>query len=265
MGFFQSLFGKNKSAENPLGLPENANLLALISKWYAKPNDDTYKNVVLELRDGKPTLLLPSKNDLPATGEWQTATEDTTLNLTCIYEVDGLKVLGAFTDEEALLNWAKTPVSYTAMKSNDVMVLCENNSISRMVINSDNYNMFVLSRNRKTSKPYSLKANSKIMVGPPARPLPASIIEKIRQGFGRQQQVLRAFQYLQIADEVQSIVIGIQLSGKSDDAKAAAIFAVEDAIRGENLEQPVDIIFLETEEWLNTVAKIDNALFYKPG
>jgi len=60
-------------------------------------------NVVSELLNGNSFLLLPSENDGSNPDTWKTAQENTELKLTCVFNLDGLKVLGAFTDENALL------------------------------------------------------------------------------------------------------------------------------------------------------------------
>ena len=106
MRLFDKLFGGSKKQTTP----ENSKLFELI-EIYQKQNGggNSYKNVVLELMNGNSFLLLPSQNDNELSTSWTTTKTDTTLKLTCIYNLDGLKVLGAFTDEQSLLNWTKQP------------------------------------------------------------------------------------------------------------------------------------------------------------
>ena len=99
--------------------------------------------------EGNSLLLLPSVNKAGESNSWQTAGENTTITLTSVYVIDGLNTLAAFTDEQSLLNATESYKSYTEMRSDDVLLLCERNEISRVLINSNSYNMFVLERNRK--------------------------------------------------------------------------------------------------------------------
>ena len=124
MGVFDKLFGSNK-AKTTTSNPDNNRLFDLL-EIYRQQNGqgDSYKNVVLELMNGNSFLLLPSENDGSNLDAWTTAKKDTTLKLTCVFNLDGLKVLGAFTDEDALLSWEKKPTQYTALSSKDVLKLC---------------------------------------------------------------------------------------------------------------------------------------------
>jgi hypothetical protein len=264
MGFFDSFFNKPETDEPYKGLPENKQLLSYIAEWYKQPSDETYKQAVMELMEGKPTLLLPSvnKNFNIQTDGWQTSDTNTSLKLTCIYEIEGLKVLGAFTDEDALLIWSKNPTEYVALKSDDVLKLCEQNGISRLVINSNCYNMFVMQRNREAIKPYNIPEGTTVTVGTPERPLPKRIIEKIRSGFAATINIEEAYEYLNSYSGEYSLVIGVLLAVESEAGRAAATFIVQDALRGEDLEQPVDIFFLGDIEWLQTIRQIPGSKFY---
>jgi hypothetical protein len=46
-----------------------------------------------------------------------------TLKFTSVYILDGLKVLAAFTDEKALLDWSKHACPYTLLRSQAVLRL----------------------------------------------------------------------------------------------------------------------------------------------
>ncbi|TSD67496.1 SseB family protein [Inquilinus sp. KBS0705] len=262
MSFFKSPFN-NKPEDKPEPKAKNENLLALISLWYLKPTDDSYKNVVFELMDGKATLLLPSNNNTNQTHQWQTADEKTHLKLTSVSVVDGLKVLGAFTDEQALLNWANEPSSYTEMLSDDVLLLCERNSISRVVINSNSYNMFVLERSRKSVKPNTITQDTLVRIGTAERQLQKSVHNKLKIAFSNSDIVEEAYQYDNEINGETKLVIGVKLVAYTDEAKTAVVFMVQDALKGETTEQEVDVFFLEDDAWLQTVKKIPGALIYK--
>ena len=259
MGLFNKLFGGNKKQTNP----ENSKLFELI-EIYQKENGkgDSYKNVVLELMNGNSFLLLPSKNENELSTSWTTAKTDTTLQLTCIYNLDGLKVLGAFTDEQSLLSWTKEPTQYTAVSSKYILKLCEEQLIERIVINSDQPNMFVLERNRQNIKTETIKEETTVQIGTPNRPLENRIIEKLIENFKRVPTIDEAYQYGQTKDNEFSIVLGFRLSTYSDNAKTATINAVQNALQGETIDQLLDLFFIEDEGWYRTIRNTEKSLIY---
>jgi hypothetical protein len=264
MSIFKSFFKHSDAGDPYKGLPENKQLLGHIAEWYRLPSDETYKKAIMELMEGKPTLLLPSVNTESniKPGGWQISDANTSLKLTCIYEIEGLKALGAFTDEEALSTWSAGRAEYVALKSDDVLKLCEQNGIVRLVINSNCYNMFVVHRSRAEIKPRTIPPCTTVRVGTPERPLPRRIIEKIRSGFTSNSNIIEAYEYLNSYADEFSLIIGIVLAVDSGEGRSAATFLVQDALRGEDLEQPVDMFFLQDTEWLQTVKQISGSKFY---
>lgn len=128
----------------------NSKLLDLINTYYKKEGKgDSYMNVIQELINGNSVLLLPSENDTPENQKSDTEGENKTLKLSSVATIDGIHVLGAFTDEDALQNWAKKPMPYKMLASKDVLKICEQNSIQRIVINSGSPNIFVLQQSKK--------------------------------------------------------------------------------------------------------------------
>lgn len=105
---------------------------------------ETYKDVLMELITGESLLFLPSVNDGSENQDTDNQGATKTLKITSIFNVDGIKVLGAFSDEAALFSWAKEPVPYKMLQSKDVLQICEENRIKRVVINSNQPTMFVL-------------------------------------------------------------------------------------------------------------------------
>jgi hypothetical protein len=108
MNFFKKLLGK--VSEQPVEKqPENTKLVFLMNNWSENPSDKNYKLVMDELLHGNSFLILPTL-DSGQTGlseDWSVAEKDMPLKLTSVYNLDGLKVLGAFSDEKSLLMWAK--------------------------------------------------------------------------------------------------------------------------------------------------------------
>lgn len=260
MGLFDKLFGTKPKPKNP----ENSRLFELLD-IYQKQNGkgDSYKNVVLELMNGNSFLLLPSKNYYKSSDTWTTAQKDTTLKLTCIFKLDGLKVLGTFTDDNALLSWAKKPTQYTGLSSQDVLKLCEENLIERIVINSDLPTMFVLERNQENIKIETIEKETTIHVGTPNRPLDSRIIQKLIEQCKRIDTIEEVYQYGQTKNNEFSLVLGFKLSKNSDNAKTATINAVQTALQGEKIDQPLDLFFIEDNNWYQTIRNVENSIIYK--
>lgn len=260
MGLFDKLFGSKSKLTNP----DNSKLFKLL-EVYQKQNGkgDSYKNVVLELMNGNSFLLLPSQNDNEGSGAWTTAEKDTTLKLTSVYNLDGLKVLGAFTDEISLLAWAKKPTQYTALSSKDVLKLCEEQLIERIVVNSDLPTMFVLERNRANIKTETIQEETTVQVGTPNRPLERRILQKLIDQFQRVETIDEVYQYGQTKNNEFSIVLGFKLLTNSDNAKTATINAVQTALQGEQIDQLLDLFFIEDDGWYQTIRNVENSFFYK--
>ncbi len=177
--------------------------------------------------------------------------------------MDGLKVLGAFTDEESLLSWAKKPTAYTALESKAVLELCEKELIERIVINSDLPTMFVLERDRENIETLTIEQETKVQVGSPNRPLEKSIIQKLIQNFQRIDVISEVYQYGQTRNDEFSIVLGIKLSTNSENAKTATINAVQNALKDENINQLLELFFIEDKGWYQTIKNIEDSFVYK--
>jgi hypothetical protein len=265
MGLFDKLFGtKPNTTTETKTQPDNSKLFQLLETYRQQNGQgDSYKEVVLELMNGNSYLLLPSQNDDEGTDTWTTAQKDTTLKLNCVYNLDGLKVLGAFTDEACLVAWSKKPTQYTALPSKEVIRLCEEQLIERIVINSDLPTMFVLERNRTNITTDIIKEATTVQVGTPNRPLEGRIIQKLIAQFKRVETIDEAYQYGQTRNNEFSIVLGFKLSTNSENAKTATINAVQTALQGENMDQLLELYFIEEEGWYRTIRNVQNSFFYK--
>lgn len=244
-------------------MSDNARLSSLLDTYTEDPSPGNYKSVMDELLHGGSFLLLPSANNNRKSSGWETVEQDTTLNISSIFVLDGLKVLGAFTDESSLLNWIKKETEYVALGTQTLMELCKQNGIERLVINSGGRNMFVLERDRGNITDRNIRKDTKVLVGAPAKPLPQSTIDRLVANFSRINTIGEAYQYLQSVNDETSYVIGCKMSVVSDNSKAALYNAVNDSLNDGDLEIPIDIMILETEEWLATVRNIPGSQFYK--
>lgn len=266
MSFLKKLFGTsdNKKTETKESKnPDNTRLTYLLDIYGQHPSNDNYSEVLEEITNGNSFLLLPSANNNANTIDWQTAEVGTTLNLSSVFNLDGLKVLGAFSDETALVKWTKRETQYTAIKSQDVIDFCKQNNIDRIVINSDQKNMFVLERNRENITSRTIQEKTKVLVGTPTNPLPKSAIDLLVKSFSKVDTIEEAYQFAQKMNDETSLVLGIKMSVVSDNSRTALYNALNNSLPGVDVGIPIDIMILEDEGWLNTARNIQNSLFYK--
>jgi hypothetical protein len=121
-----------------------------LNKWAENPSGKNFERVMSELVNGNSFLMLPSINDDEIKPGWIVVEGSKSLKLTCLYEVEGVKVIGGFTDNESVYRWSKASAPYTSMRSQDVFKLCEANDIYKIVINSDSPNIFLAQRHQKS-------------------------------------------------------------------------------------------------------------------
>lgn len=125
---------------------DNTRLIFLLNEWSKNPSGKNFEKVMDELINGNSYLLLPSIAEALGNKSFTAADSETKLPLTCIYEVDGVRVLGAFTDETSLYNWSKNSSHYIAMTTKGILKMCEMNDIYKIVINSDSPDIFLVQR-----------------------------------------------------------------------------------------------------------------------
>jgi hypothetical protein len=263
MNFLKKLFNNSKtdSVNQEKKNPENTRLIYLMDIYQQHRSSDNYKAVMNEILHGNAFLLLPTAN--PGLEHKECITLDSgTLDL-WLFNVDGLKVIGAFTNEFALTQWSKAVTQYTTMNSHDVIKICQQNVIDRIVINSGQKNMFVIERDRRHIQRTTVEEDTKVQIGTPTVPLKQYIVDRLVENFKNVDTIEEAYQFAQNMNGEKSIVLGIKLSVNSDNSRAALLNAMTNSIGNEKTDLPVSIMILETEDWLIAVGKIQNALFYK--
>ena len=265
MGFLNKLFKGNKKQQKNTDNknPDNTKLLFLLKNYSENRSKENYIAVMEELMNGDSYLLRPSDNQHAETSDWHTLEKGATIGLTSLYNVDGLKVLGAFTDENALTQWSKKLTRYTALRAKDVLKICEENKFDRIVINSDQENMFVLERNKNASERVIEKGTT-ITIGPPRNPLSKNLITILTNGFDKLGTVDEAYQYVQTANNEASLILAVKLNVLSDNSKSALINTLNDVLAIEKTQLPVDVMFVE-EKQLGPIRSIEKSLFYKKG
>jgi len=265
MNFLKIFFTKGIKSEEVVEnrKPENSKLIYLLNIYGQHQSQENYRLALKEIEEGNSFLILPSVNDTHEMSDWKTIDVGSTLKLSSVFNLDGLQVLGAFTDEKALQTWAKKVTEYTKMRSQDVIEFCKQNGIDRIVINSDQANMFVLERNRENIKTTVIEKPTPVQVGKPIHPLNKHILDKLITNFKKVDTILEAYHYAQSANNEFSLVIGVVLSTISDNSRAALNNAIYNSLQGEKLDTLLDIFVLPTNDWIQNVRNIQDSLFYK--
>ncbi|HMK26018.1 MAG TPA: enhanced serine sensitivity protein SseB C-terminal domain-containing protein [Chitinophagaceae bacterium] len=266
MNILKKLFSRTNSKQTPKvenKTPDNTRLTYLLNIYGQHPSNENYRAVLDEITTGNSFLLLPSANENGNSNGWQTAQVGTTINLASIFNLDGLRVLGAFSDEIALVKWTNRETQYTAIKTQDLVDFCKQNNVDRIVINSNQKNMFVLERNRENITSRTIQEETQVLVGTPTNPLPKNAIDLLIKNFKKVDTIEEAYQYAQKMNNEISLVLGIKMTVVSDNSRAALHNALNDSLNGVDVGIPIDVFLLEDEGWLNTVRNIENSLFYR--
>lgn len=130
--------------------PNNTNLLSAIKAFRNNQNEETFIAVLNELQGNNAFLLVPTT--VPIVGKdrnnegWSTIEKGTQMSFTSVFEVEGQKVLGAFTSQNTLTNWANETKPFASLPAKDVLDIAMQNNIERIVIDSNQETMFVLGR-----------------------------------------------------------------------------------------------------------------------
>jgi len=274
MDLFKKIFGsKDRSVqevpvtETPRPVapkaPDNTRFNYLLDIHGDHPSSENYNAVLQEMMAGNAYLLLPSINDTPDSGGWKTLETGAELKLTCVVDLNGLKAIGVFSTEKYLLDWTKTRSGYTSMRCQDLLEFCEQNNLERIVINSDQKNMFVMEKTRDVTTT-QIQKDTQIFVGQPTQPLPQEMIGQLAANFSHIDTITEAYQYGQNLNGEFSIALGIRISVRSDESAAALRHAIARVLEGKTLNLPVDVLMLEDNpSLLQAVQKIPNSLFYK--
>lgn len=130
--------------------PNNTKLLSAIKAFRNDQNEETFMAVLNELQGNNAFLLVPTTE--PIVGKdrneegWSTIEKGTQMSFTSVFEVEGQKVLGAFTSQNTLTNWANETKPFASLPAKDVLDIAMQNNIERIVIDSNQETMFVLGR-----------------------------------------------------------------------------------------------------------------------
>jgi len=260
MGIFDKLFGTKKTvSENP----DNSKLIRLLEKYGKNKSQENYQKAFNEIMEGHAILVLPSVNDGESKDNWTTLKKDSTLKLTSVFDQDGLKVLGAFTSPEKLVEWTKEETEYTAMKSRDVIDFCQAHGIDRIVIDTDMPTMFVLERNRENIQTKTIQEETQVTVGTPMKPISGNLLQKFQTNFSKVSVINEVYHYAMVRNNESILVLGFVLDTYSENSRTACINSIQNSMSGEQLDLPLEMFMLNDEGWLQTVKEIEDSLIYK--
>ncbi len=263
MGIFDKFFKTKKKVAENNGSPDNRELNRLLEKYGENQSNENYKKVFNELMQGNSMLVLPSINDGESRNNWTTLQKDSTLKLTSVFDQDGLKVLGAFTSPEKLVEWTKKETEYTAMKSKDVIDFCQAHGIDRIVIDSHTSTMFVLERNRENIKTEIIQEETQVTVGTPMKPISGNLLKKFQTNFSKVSVINEVYHYAMVRNNESILMLGFVLDTYSENSKVACLNSVQNSMEGEELDLPLEMFMLNDESWLQTIKRIENSLIYK--
>jgi hypothetical protein len=250
MNILNILFGRKNSPDKP----DNSKLLKLLTEYYQQSGvNNTYENVILELKNGNSFLLLPETNTQGKVSQ--------NLNLP-IYDFDGLQVIAAFTDEKALISWTKQPTHYKVLPAQEILSLCEENQIDRIVIDTNLPTMFVVERSRGKVETHTIQPNEVIQIGIPHKPLNERILNKLLKQFKTIQEIQEVYHYGQTKDGEFSLVLGYKLSENNDDTKNTVIDAVQQSLQSEPSGQFIDLLFIKDNDLYAQIKNLSESLIY---
>ena len=130
--------------------PNNTNLLATIKAFQINQNQETFLAVFNELQGNNAFLLIPTTEPIVGNNRneegWSTIEKGTQMSFTSVFEVEGLKILGAFTSQQTLMNWANETKPFASLPARDILDIAMQNGIEKIVIDSNQETMFVLGR-----------------------------------------------------------------------------------------------------------------------
>lgn len=125
---------------------DNSKLLSLIEDWLSQNGKgNTYRNVVMELLNGNGCLFVQTHGEQVNETKTYIANENDKLKIG-IYEIEGKKFFGAFTEIDLLEKWLKVRGSYAQLSSKVLMEMADVENVDGIIINSGFRNMFAVFR-----------------------------------------------------------------------------------------------------------------------
>lgn len=258
MNFFKKLFGKKEEEFQP----DNSVLLQCLHNYQKNPDNDNYKLVYDELQGNRAILYVPSVNDNSITNtEWKTTKVDAKVSFTSVFNIDGLLVFGVFTSEQALVKWTQKQTTYIAMPAKQVLDLAKQNNFNRIVIDSDQNTMFVLERDVSNTKTIEIEKTTEVLVWTPKQPISGSHKNQLCHAFSKVSSIKEVYHFGMTRNGEQILILSILLDELNDNSRLAVLSAINDGMRGFELDLPLEMLYInEMDSWYEKSKQFD--LFY---
>ncbi len=241
---------------------DNSKLINLLEDFYIGRTNEKYTHIIDVLHHGEVYLYLPAVHDSNGSGQWITLAAGDKLKLNTVYNVDGIRILAAFTSEEAIITWAKQIVQYYAMEAKDVIKICEEYGIDRLIIDNSLPTMFVMQRNPGEVQVETISSGTPVRIGTPARPVEGHVLEKLKRNIAEIPFLEKVYQYVMTRNDEHTLIIAFKFSSDDDQAQQAAIQATQKAFYGEKIDLPVEVFFIEAESTHEQIRKVANSLIH---
>lgn len=240
---------------NPEEMNNNSALQPLLDNWSNEPSDTHFDAVLKELFEGTSSLLVPiAENENDERG----------MQLSSVYNMEGLMVLGAFSSEQSLFKWAEQEIPFTTMTSQVLIDFCQHNGIGRIIINSNQPDMFVLEGTAANVDAQEVAEDTPVRIGPLPGPLPEDLVEKLKTGFATISSVETVYLHGQLKDGEMAAILSVQASPVSDNTQLALEQMLSKSLEGQPpMILPVGLMLIPDADWLETVKDIEGALFYE--
>lgn len=258
MNLFKNLFGKKEKVFTP----DNTKLLALIEQYHKNSSSETYGNVLEELYGDNAYLIVPTAEVNSDSKEWKTLKKGETINFTTVFDMDGLLAFGVFTSEEALSKWINEETPFMAMPAKSVLEIAQEQSFDRIVIDSDQPNMFVLERNRENFNEQKIKEDTEVLIGTPIKPIEGAHKTQLQNAFRKNNNINEVFHFAMQRNNESILILAIVLEQFSENARLAVMNNINDGMHGVNFNQTLEIMYISKEDdWYETARNFD--YFYK--
>ena len=213
--------------------------------------------------DGAYFLYLPTQNDGKSDHQWKTLEQGSELKLKSVFNLDGLKVLAAFSSEMALSEWSENPSTFSALNSKDVLSLCEANGIDRIVIDSKQSTMFVLERSQEGVQTETVQKATTVSVRPISQVINVRFIETLTKHANEVISIDEIYKFEIIRDQEEILMLGFKLNVYSDNSRKACIHAIQNSIDGDKFHLPLELFFLDDQNWYGAVSQIPGSLVWR--
>jgi hypothetical protein len=222
----------------------------LLENWRQSNSDESFFAVITELTQGSSSLYLPSR------------IKDGKMVIASVYEDKGVNLLLTYSSDENVTELTDDHLHLFKMPAQDVLKFCEDNKISKIVINPGQANEFILQKPAGNTQ--ELQEDVAVQIGRIRYELPLTFLTKLIENFRAVKEIEQVYIYSQKMGDEISTALGVVLSDASPKNAEAAGLAFKNALVGEKLDKPNFMLILNHDEDLwKSVQVIEKALFYK--